>query len=207
VPGDRDGAGPGRRAHGDQPTARRCWALGLTDACTRSERVRAPDELPTLRGELGERIARDAAIPEDLRAAALETLASLPDGTALCHGDFQAGNVLLRPSGPVVIDWGNATRGDPAGDFARTLLMMRVGSLPPGTPRMIRWGRALGEGLFRRAYQRAYQERGPRDSARIPRWELVRAVERLADRIPEERAGLLLEAKRLLADRRARSHS
>ena len=169
--------------------------------------IRAPDELPTLRDELGERIGRDAAIPEELRAAALQALANLPDGTALCHGDFQAGNVLLSPCGPVVIDWGNATRGDPAGDFARTTLMMRAGSLPPGTPPVIRWGRRFGEGLFRRAYQRAYQRSRARDPGRILRWELVRAVERLADRIPDERSGLLREANRLLDDRRVRAHS
>jgi aminoglycoside phosphotransferase (APT) family kinase protein len=169
--------------------------------------IRAPDSLPALRGELGARIGTDPAIPERLRAAALEALADLPDGTALCHGDFQVANVLLSPSGPVVIDWGNATRGDPAGDFARSLLMTRLGSLPPGTPRLIRWGRRFGTGLFRQAYQRAYRQRGSQDPVRIRRWELVRAVERLADRIPEERAGLLREASRLGAECRARPHS
>jgi aminoglycoside phosphotransferase (APT) family kinase protein len=170
-------------------------------------RIRAPDALPALRRELGERIVKDAAIPEDLRAAALATLASLPDGGALCHGDFQAGNVLLSPVGPVVIDWASATRGDPAGDFARTTLMMRAGSLPPGTPRLLRWGRAFGEGIFRRAYQQAYRQGLPHDPSRILRWELVRAVDRLADRIPEERAGLLREVNRLLGALRARPHS
>jgi len=34
------------------------------------------------RDELGERIGRDAAIPDELRAAALGALANLPDGTA-----------------------------------------------------------------------------------------------------------------------------
>ncbi|MFI5217588.1 MAG: phosphotransferase family protein [Candidatus Limnocylindria bacterium] len=167
--------------------------------------IRAPDSLPALRGELAARIAADAAIPERLRAAALEALADLPDGTALCHGDFQIANVLLSPSGPVVIDWGYATRGDPAGDFARSLLMTRLGSLPPGTPSLIRWGRRLGLGWFRQAYQRAYRQGQPHDPGRVLRWELVRAVERLADRIPEERAGLLREANRL-RDQLAAAH-
>jgi aminoglycoside phosphotransferase (APT) family kinase protein len=158
----------------------------------------APPALPALRAELGARIARDAAIPERLRAPTLEALAALPDGSALCHGDFQVANVLLSPSGPVVIDWGYATRGDPDGDFARSLLMTRLGSLPPGTPRLIRWGRHLGTGLFRLLYQRAYQRGRRYDPARVRRWQLVRAVERLADRIPEERGRLLREADRLL---------
>ena len=72
---------------------------------------------------------------------------------------------------------------------------------------MIRCGRRFGEGLFRRAYQRAYQRSSARDPDRILRWELVRAVERLADRIPDERSGLVREANRLLGDRRFRAHS
>jgi len=167
----------------------------------------APAALPALRAEMGRRIGSDPAIPDDLRAAALDALASLPDGTALCHGDFQIANVLLSPSGPVVIDWGNATRGDPAGDFARSLLMTRLGSLPPGTPPLIRWGRRLGTGLFRQAYQRAYRKRAPHDPTHVHRWALVRAVERLADGIPEERARLLREAERLAGEGRPRRHS
>jgi aminoglycoside phosphotransferase (APT) family kinase protein len=162
--------------------------------------IAAPAALPALRAEVAGRIAGDAAIPDELRAPVLAALASLPDGTALCHGDFQIANLLLSPSGPVVIDWGNVTRGDPVGDFARSLLMTRLGSLPPGTPRLVRWGRRLGAGLFRLAYQRAYRKRLPHDPAHVRRWTLVRAVDRLADGIPEERPALLREAQRLLAD-------
>jgi aminoglycoside phosphotransferase (APT) family kinase protein len=160
--------------------------------------VAAPASLPELRAELGERIARDAAVPERLRGPSLQALERLPDGNALCHGDFHIANVLLSPSRPMVIDWGYATRGDPDADLARTLLMTRLGSLPPGTPRLIRWGRRLGTGLFRLAYQRAYLRRRPCDPVRVGRWTLVRTVERLADRIPEERDGLIREADRLL---------
>jgi aminoglycoside phosphotransferase (APT) family kinase protein len=34
---------------------------------------------------------------------------------------------------PVVIDWGDATRGDPLADVARTELLHRLGEPPPGT--------------------------------------------------------------------------
>jgi aminoglycoside phosphotransferase (APT) family kinase protein len=192
---------PGRDALAE--LSRRPWRV--TELAALSGRVhadlhaiRAPDDLPELRAALGERIAQDAAIPDRLRAATLAVLATLPDGTALCHGDFQIANLLLGPRGPVVIDWANATRGDPAADFARTALMIRYGSLPPGTPARIRWGRRLGLALFGRAYRRGYLARRAGDAPRLRSWELVRAVERLADRIPEERAGLLREAERLL---------
>lgn len=160
--------------------------------------VTAPPGLPPLRTVLRERIGYDDAVPDELRRAALPVLDALPDGDGLCHGDFQPDNVLLRPAGPVIIDWASATRGDPDGDFARTAVMMRVGSLPPGTPALIRWGSLVAGRAFRRAYVRGYARVRPYDAARVRRWTLVRVVERLADRIPDERAPLLREAARLL---------
>jgi aminoglycoside phosphotransferase (APT) family kinase protein len=41
-------------------------------------------------------------------------------GTTLLHLDFHPENVLMSPHGPVVIDWTNARRGDPALDVALT---------------------------------------------------------------------------------------
>ena len=67
-------------------------------------RVAAPGTLPALRAELGRRIRSHPAIPGNLRDGALEALAGLPDGTALCHGDFQIANLLLGPDGPLSED-------------------------------------------------------------------------------------------------------
>jgi aminoglycoside phosphotransferase (APT) family kinase protein len=157
----------------------------------------APPALPELRGELRRRIERLADVPDELRAAALAELARLPDGTALCHGDFHPQNVLLCPHGPAVIDWPHATRGDPCADFARTFLMLRVGAVPPGAPALIRWGQWLGRSLFVRLYARGYQRHRRFDPETVRRWQFVRAVDRLADPIPEERGTLLREAERL----------
>src|SRR5439155_26735153 len=42
------------------------------------------------------------------------------DGGTLLHLDFHPANVLLSPSGPVVIDWTNARSGPAALDVAMT---------------------------------------------------------------------------------------
>jgi aminoglycoside phosphotransferase (APT) family kinase protein len=47
-------------------------------------------------------------------------LASAGEGAKLLHLDFHPDNVLLSPTGPVVIDWTNARRGDPPLDVAMT---------------------------------------------------------------------------------------
>jgi len=45
-------------------------------------------------------------------------------GSAVLHLDFHPGNVILSPSGPMIIDWSNAARGDPAADVALTWILM-----------------------------------------------------------------------------------
>jgi aminoglycoside phosphotransferase (APT) family kinase protein len=184
----------------------RVWALARLCGRVHADlnRVRAPAQLPGLREVLRARIEATEAIPLELRRAALDELGSLPDGDALCHGDFQPDNVLLCRTGPVVIDWSNAACGDPCGDFARTALMMQLGSLAPGSPPLIRWGSGIGRGFFTRAYLAGYRETTRYEDGAVSRWKLVRAVERLADGIPEERASLLRAAERLRRGSRAR---
>jgi Ser/Thr protein kinase RdoA (MazF antagonist) len=50
----------------------------------------------------------------------------MPDCDRLCHGDFHPMNVLGEASQPIVIDWPNACRGDPAGDVCRSYLLLRL---------------------------------------------------------------------------------
>src|SRR5215469_2216303 len=126
--------------------ARRPWRLLKLAAVTgrvhaELHAIQAPPHLPSLRKVLEHRIGKSAAIPEEgLRKAALEQLQRLSDGNELCHGDFHPANILLGARGPVVIDWASATRGPAISDFARTALMMRIGSLPPGSAAVVRWG-------------------------------------------------------------------
>jgi aminoglycoside phosphotransferase (APT) family kinase protein len=189
---------------------RRPWrVLALATLCGRVHAglngLRAPANLPDLRSDLRRRIEGEAGIPSELRVAALDELDRMPDGDALCHGDFQPDNVLLCPTGPAVIDWPNATRGDACGDFARTALMMKLGSLAPGAPPLIRWSQWAGRGSFTRAYVVGYQETRRYDDEALRRWKFVRAVDRLADQLADERNSLLRAANRLRRGLKARS--
>jgi tRNA A-37 threonylcarbamoyl transferase component Bud32 len=154
-------------------------------------RVEAPPSLRSLRDWIRVRITKSNLVPPDFADRALRELDSLPDGDSLCHGDFHPGNILITATGPVVIDWVNATRGDSHSDFARTSLMMRIGALPPGSPRLIVATHRLGRGLFVRGYDRAYRRSCTMDRVLADRWRLVRAVDRLVDDIAEERRPLL----------------
>jgi aminoglycoside phosphotransferase (APT) family kinase protein len=59
-------------------------------------------------------------------------LAGVPgaDGDRLLHLDLHPLNVLLSDDGPVVIDWANAVRGDPAYDVADTWVLFATFDAP-----------------------------------------------------------------------------
>jgi serine/threonine protein kinase len=70
---------------------------------------------------LGRNMAILAGLHEHLhRIAAPPGLEAAGDGDALVHLDLHPENVILSPSGPVLVDWTNARRGEPALDVAMT---------------------------------------------------------------------------------------
>ena len=152
----------------------------------------APATLPALKPTLARRIGDSPLVPEDLRGPAIAALDRLPDGDRLVHGDYHPANVILTPAGPRVIDWPNAHAGDPAADVARTLLMFRLGELPPGSNVVLRAGEKVARGLLTRGYKGAYRRAAPEVTAdAVSAWMLPVAVNRLPENITEERERLL----------------
>jgi len=76
--------------------------------------------------------------------------APLP-GDRIVHGDFHALNVLVTTEGPVVIDWTNASRGDPAFDVADAWLVFACASASD-VPMPQRLVVPLARRLFLRAF-------------------------------------------------------
>lgn len=158
----------------------------------------APDSLPELRAEIALRIESAEALPPNLAARALERLETLPDGDRLCHGDYHPANVLGTLDAPVIIDWGDAARGAPAADVARTWLLLSLGELPPNTPAPMRTLTAIGRGILTRRYLAVYRRSTPQDLSRLDDWRFVRAAARFAEEIEVEYPKLL----RLLEEER-----
>jgi aminoglycoside phosphotransferase (APT) family kinase protein len=173
--------------------ARRCG-----EAHARLHTVQAPASLPPVRRQLQRAIPESGLVSPELASVALNTLAGLPDGSTLLHGDFHPGNLMLDGDTPVVIDWTNVSRGHPDADLARTLVLLRSGDPPPGTSRFLRILAAVGRLLLLRAYVRAYRRMRQFDPEAVSRWEIVQATERLTLGIDAERESLL----RLLERRR-----
>jgi aminoglycoside phosphotransferase (APT) family kinase protein len=168
---------------------REARALGVLHAELHA--VRAPEELPELVDFARVRIDAAPHLTPEQRELALAELAELPRGDALCHGDFYPGNVLVGRDGRKVIDWVGAARGDAHADIARTLLLLRIGATPPGTSRLVGRLERIGRRLIESGYLRSYARGRPLDRDLLERWLVVRAAERLAERIAGEEDGLL----------------
>ena len=107
--------------------------------------------------------------------------APLP-GDRLLHRDLHPMNVIITADGPMVIDWSNASAGDPAFDIADTWVLFACASPPmSGIDRFI-------VPIGRRILQRAFLSSVDTDAARraIP----AAVTHRLTDRnmSPEEHA-------------------
>jgi Phosphotransferase enzyme family len=83
-------------------------------------------EFGSLKARLATNIALTELLDEPHKETLLRGLAEMPDGDRLCHGDFHPMNVLGEAARPVVIDWPDARRGDPAADACRSYLIMKL---------------------------------------------------------------------------------
>lgn len=135
-------------------------------------RLPAPAELPSQRDRIAARIEECPDRSAEQKESARRQLAELPDGGAVCHGDFHPANVLLAPRGPVVIDWGAATRGHPLGDVACTVRLMEAAKLPPWSPPHARLLLACFRSLLLRTYLNRYLRLRGGTRSEVEAWRL-----------------------------------
>jgi len=143
-------------------------------------------------------ISRSQALPEQTRKIVIDLLQGLPDGDALCHGDFHPGNIILQDGKGYIIDWVGASRGDLIADVAHSYLLLRV------VPRLPHVGRLLHvmQGRIAHALARRYLKEMaslvPFDDELLSRWLLVNAAERTYHGLPSEQNQLLAFVERAI---------
>jgi aminoglycoside phosphotransferase (APT) family kinase protein len=176
------------------------FAADFAAVHARMHALAAPQALPGLKSVLARNIRMHDLLDPPLRDRILARLDRLPEGTALCHGDFHPGNLLVRGRRTVVLDWMTATRGDPLADVARTLLLLRHGEPGPGTPLPVRLLLGAWRRRFCARYLARYLERTGAGPDGIARWELPVMAARLMEWIPpSEKAALVALIVRRLA--------
>lgn len=150
--------------------------------------MRLAPGLPSQRQRILRRI-EGSALPEKLRATALQVLTSLPDDDKLCHGDFHPDNILHTTQGPVIIDWMDATAGNPLADVARTYMILRFSGLPARQP--ARWLQQQLRSRMCAIYLQHYRHLRPFDPQQLERWLIPVITIRLEENVTGETSALL----------------
>jgi uncharacterized protein (TIGR02172 family) len=117
-------------------------------------------------------------LTEQEKQQARRTLENLPDGKTLCHGDFHPANIIITSGGPVIIDWGTATRGHPLGDVACTSRLMQTANLPRWAPFYTHLLLKISRPFLRRTYLQRYLRIRPGTCREIKQWEQAIAAAR-----------------------------
>jgi aminoglycoside phosphotransferase (APT) family kinase protein len=138
--------------------------------------------LPRQRDRLTSKIRWAAATIDGSLGQALEVLPPQSGALRLCHGDLHPSNVLLGPDGPMIVDWFDASRGDPIADVARSSLVLLSDGAEP--PRHLPGSDPATLSVLTDAYLDRLSERIDIDHDLLLAWQAVNAVARMAEGVP-----------------------
>jgi aminoglycoside phosphotransferase (APT) family kinase protein len=143
-----------------------------------------PVTLPDHRDRLTSKIRWSAANVDPSLGAALDLLPARSGTARLCHGDLHPSNVIVSREGLVLVDWFDASRGEPVADVARSCLTM----LADGTtgPRYLPGSDPATLTVLTRAYLNRLRESLDIPAAALARWQAISAVARVAEGMPRE---------------------
>jgi aminoglycoside phosphotransferase (APT) family kinase protein len=169
-----------------------CLARRMAELHLAIHRCAAGAGLPAQRDALRSAIELAPGLPADVRAAALQRADALLGGCRVCHGDYHPDNVLFAGNDAVAIDWMTASRGSPAGDVARTLMILRHAALPSDTGRVKRLVVGVVRALLAWGYWRRYRAESSMCVADLEPWRLPLFAARLRESIPASERDRLL---------------
>lgn len=88
-------------------------------------------ELPSQKSSIKSNILSVNYLSNSEKEKVVSLLESLETKQCLCHGDPNPGNFIVKEDGKaVIIDWMNATIGNPEADLAEYIIMIRYAVLP-----------------------------------------------------------------------------
>jgi uncharacterized protein (TIGR02172 family) len=153
-------------------------------------------DVPTLHGKLQRRINRLDILTASLKTSLLDALHALrqPEADRVCHGDFHPANVLVSEGNANVIDWMDASRGNPLADVARTSIVLLGAAESEQIPNRLQ---KTFVKVFHSIYLRWYFYLRPSGQEEYHRWLPIVAAARLDEGIKELEQWLMIQAKRV----------
>ncbi|MBS4196076.1 phosphotransferase family protein [Lederbergia citri] len=150
------------------------------------------DNLPSQKEYLSKNITYTNLLNLEEKKIILEKLRDLPDDNKICHGDYHSDNITFQNGEAKILDWMTCTSGNPAGDVARTLIIMKFSFLPQDMPKATKILIQLVRNVFVRAYLNSYIKLANISKVNIAEWLLPVMAARLTEGIPDGEKQFLL---------------
>jgi aminoglycoside phosphotransferase (APT) family kinase protein len=149
------------------------------------------------RDYLKEAISRQQHLTEAEKASITAILDALPLKRRLCHGDPNPGNVFMTSAGPVMIDWMDTTVGNPEGDLAEYVILLRYAVLPPETPDLVVSSFHAWRSRMEYVFMEEYTKLSGVTAEDVEAWVVPTAARKLAaDAISEAEKAILVKVIR-----------
>jgi tRNA A-37 threonylcarbamoyl transferase component Bud32 len=157
------------------------WSRRLAELHARMHNAVGIAGLPSQRARIERKVRAAKGLEPALRQRVLVALAEMPGGDRLCHGDFHPWNVIVSGDRATVIDWIDATCGNPLADVARTSVILAG---IPAMTEMVTWWDRLFVRWVHRLYLRRYFELRPGGEEEYRDWLPIAAAARMSEDIP-----------------------
>ena len=154
-------------------------------------------DIPSQRRRLENKLRCAEHLPDLAKQALLAALPAMPDGDSICHGDFHPGNILFNSNRAVIIDWIDASIGNPLADVARTSVIL-LGAA--ATSQIPNYALKLFVRLFHALYLQGYFQFRPGGEAEYHHWLPVIAAARLSEKMPELESWLVQQVQKGLPE-------
>jgi thiamine kinase-like enzyme len=149
-------------------------------------------DLPNQKEILKERIEQAPILTREEKSKIIHSLVSLKEDTKLCHGDFHPDNIIFGDK-DWIIDWMTGMTGNPAGDVARTILMIKLGTIPDETPKIIVYLFTRLRNQMLKKYKVHYLENTALSQEEIDQWIVPNAAARLNEWLPDKEKQALVQ--------------
>ncbi|MDV2583220.1 phosphotransferase family protein [Alkalibacillus haloalkaliphilus] len=133
-------------------------------------------EIETMTDKLKRQVKSAYLLSDQQKERLLEQLQSMPSDNKLCHGDFHLYNVMKNNDEMTIIDWVDASSGNPVADACRTYLLYSQASMD------------LAE-----MYLQLYCEKSGLNNEEVLDWLPIIAGARLEEKLPKSEEERLLK--------------
>lgn len=118
-------------------------------------------------------------------------LDELPEGNALCHGDFHPGNILKSGEKYYIIDWSGSYNGDILSDAAHTYILLEIVPDYEGMNAVKHASAKFVGNIIAAEYIKTFRRLMKFDWSDFSKWMVIKAAERTFYGFPSEKPALI----------------